>query len=101
LNVKEGPNEISDHSGNILVLLEVFNKLGFMSGLDSGKALGALGGGELFVGGKIVEFSTGVGLAEGLFALGEDSDLSADGDGGVLERMLALAVERGLPCYHQ
>ena len=59
-----------------------------MSGLDSGKALGSLGGGELLVGGKVVEFSAGVGLAEGLFGLGEDSDLAADSDGGVLEKVL-------------
>ena len=58
-----------------------------MSGLDSGKALGSLGGGELLVGGEIVEFSAGVSLAEGFFALGEDSDLSADGDSSVLQEV--------------
>ena len=72
-----------------------------MSGLDSGKALGALGRGELLVGGKVVELSAGVRLAEGLFALGEDSDLAADGDGGVLGRIRTLTSERDLPCYHQ
>ena len=58
-----------------------------MSGLDSGKALGSLGGGELLVGGEIVEFSAGVSLAESFFALGEDSDLSADGDSSVLQEV--------------
>jgi len=56
-----------------------------VSGLDSGKALGSGGGGKLLVGREIVEFSAGVSLSEGLFALGEDSDLSADGDRSVLE----------------
>ena len=78
------------HSGNIFVLLEVFNKLGLVGGFDSGKALGSLGGSKLFVGGEVIEFSASVGLAKGLFVLREDSDLSADGDSSILSEQMRI-----------
>ena len=67
----------SYHSSDVLVLLEIFDNLRFVGRFDTSEASGTLTGDELFIWGKVIEFTTSVGFSVSFFISFKDSNFAS------------------------